>query len=714
MNNKTPLVSIVIPIYNVEKYLEECLDSIIDQDYENLEIICVNDGSTDSSLEIIRTYEAKDNRIKVIDKPNGGYGHAVNRGLEEATGHWLSIIEPDDIIDHRMYKDLVALADTFDVEPDIVKSSYWLYFALEDGSAPYVQRPNIMNCMPQGICTLDVWKDPEVLRHHPSIWSAIYRLDFINEHSIRMIEPKGAGWADNPWFFETMLQAKSIVWTPGAYYYYRQTNPDASSKLKSYLVPFDRLRDIRAIYERFGIGEEYPELLGVLYQRSFNYICASILDEFGFPENDPELQALIREVFESFDENIMRKSKLISKRHKGYYDDFMGIRMSKITPVARPENPMFSFVVPLFNDERGLWETVTSLRKQYFANWEAILVDCASQDRSIDIAEQLSAIDKRFTAVIRAEDIPSGFNLGLQHARGTYVHFIRPGVNFDVKNNLSQIAKNLERLDEVPDYFVFKTWFPASRLVPRNTKIKAVCFNTVGIEGDVALAAYPHVYSRLFSRSFLLQQGIEFFDSRDTDGLGFCVETAVKARKAAFVAARDVNVYTRSEFDRRALHDEQEMTEYALGRYDAIAQTAERVGTAEAWRVARSCIIVHLAIDVAKIGRARSGEKYYEALKNVFLNGYGIHEAPVSDFANYLDFGVLDEAFRLSYEDYAHNLLGRQSQTIIDLSWHIDQRNRRIEAIERSGSYKVGKKIGSAAKTALPKNAVRKFVKTLK
>lgn len=712
MSNDAPVISIVIPIYNVEKYLEECLDSIINQEYENLEIICVNDGSTDNSLQIIREYEAADNRIKVIDKPNGGYGHAVNRGLEEATGHWLSIIEPDDIIDRRMYKDLVSLANTCEVEPDIVKGSYWLYFALDD-SDPYVERPNLMNCMPQGICTLDVWEDPELLRHHPSIWSAIYRLDFINEHSIRMIEPKGAGWADNPWFFETMLQAKNIMWTPGAYYYYRQTNPEASSKLKTYLVPFDRLRDIRAIYERFGIGSEHPELLGVLYQRSFNYICASILDEFGFPENDPELQALIREVFESFDEKVMRKSKLISKRHKNYYDDFMGIRMAKITPSPRPEQPFFSFVIPLFNDERALWETINSLRKQYFTNWEAILVDCNSQDRSIDIAKQLSEIDERFIAVESAEDIPSGFNLGLKHARGVYVHFIRPGVNFDVKNNLSKMAKHLEKLDEVPDFFVFKTWFPASRLVPRNSKIKAVCFNTAGIESDVTLAAYPHVYSRLFSRSFLLEQGLEFTDSRDTDGLGFCVETAIKARRAAFIAARDVNVYTRSEFDRKSLHDEEEMIDYALGRYDAIAKTAERFGTDEAWRVARSCIIVHLAVDVAKIGRARSGEKYFNALKDVFLNKYGIYDAPVSDYANYLDFGVLDEAFRLSFEDYAHNLLRRQSQTIIDLSWHIDQRNRRIEAIERSGSYKVGKMIGSAAKVALPKSTVKSFVNAL-
>ena len=84
---ETPKVSIVVPIYNVEKYLRQCLDSIIHQTLKDIEIICVDDGSTDASPEIIREYMAKDPRVKVITKPNSGYGNSMNRGFDMAEGN---------------------------------------------------------------------------------------------------------------------------------------------------------------------------------------------------------------------------------------------------------------------------------------------------------------------------------------------------------------------------------------------------------------------------------------------------------------------------------------------------------------------------------------------------------------------------------------------------------------------------------------------------
>jgi glycosyltransferase involved in cell wall biosynthesis len=81
-----PKVSIVIPIYNVEKYLRQCLDSVVSQTLKDIEIICVNDGSKDSSLDIIKEYAEKDERVKIIDKPNSGYGHSMNCGFDKAIG----------------------------------------------------------------------------------------------------------------------------------------------------------------------------------------------------------------------------------------------------------------------------------------------------------------------------------------------------------------------------------------------------------------------------------------------------------------------------------------------------------------------------------------------------------------------------------------------------------------------------------------------------
>lgn len=113
----SPLVSVIIPIYNVEKYLSECLDSIISQTYKNLEIILVDDGSLDNSCEICDKYAAYDLRIKVIHKKNGGVSTARNAGIEISTGEWIYFIDPDDIaekelIDHALK---AALADGTDM-----------------------------------------------------------------------------------------------------------------------------------------------------------------------------------------------------------------------------------------------------------------------------------------------------------------------------------------------------------------------------------------------------------------------------------------------------------------------------------------------------------------------------------------------------------------------------------------------------------------------
>ena len=104
-----PKVSIVVPVYNVEKYLDECIESIINQSLNDIEIICVNDGSTDSSLEILNNYAQKDKRIIVINKSNSGYGNTMNIGINAAKGEYIGIIESDDFADTKMFENYITL-----------------------------------------------------------------------------------------------------------------------------------------------------------------------------------------------------------------------------------------------------------------------------------------------------------------------------------------------------------------------------------------------------------------------------------------------------------------------------------------------------------------------------------------------------------------------------------------------------------------------------
>ena len=110
------LISVIIPIYNREKYLEKCFESIIKQSYQRLEIILVDDGSTDNSLSICLKYASRDSRIKVVQKKNGGLSSARNAGLEIATGDWISFIDSDDSINLHFYKVLKEIADKEDCD----------------------------------------------------------------------------------------------------------------------------------------------------------------------------------------------------------------------------------------------------------------------------------------------------------------------------------------------------------------------------------------------------------------------------------------------------------------------------------------------------------------------------------------------------------------------------------------------------------------------
>lgn len=111
-----PKVSIIVPIYNMEKYLGRCIDSILVQTHTNIEVILVDDGSTDSSPQVCDDYAKRDPRIKVIHKSNGGLSSARNAGLDIATGDYIGFVDSDDYISTDMYKVLAERLDNSDCE----------------------------------------------------------------------------------------------------------------------------------------------------------------------------------------------------------------------------------------------------------------------------------------------------------------------------------------------------------------------------------------------------------------------------------------------------------------------------------------------------------------------------------------------------------------------------------------------------------------------
>lgn len=215
-------ISVIVPIYNVEHYLEECLDSLIAQTYQNMEFICINDGSTDSSLMILCEYAKKDARIKVVDKQNEGYGKTMNRGLELAASPWIGIVESDDFVKNTMFEKLYAVAKNSDA--DLIKCNFYKYKTKEGRDIDYSKEYS-ESLFGKEICPLDY---PELYDAHCSIWAGIYRKNFLDANHIRFNETPGAAYQDISFQFKVLSSAQKMKIIEDALIYYRIDNVHSS------------------------------------------------------------------------------------------------------------------------------------------------------------------------------------------------------------------------------------------------------------------------------------------------------------------------------------------------------------------------------------------------------------------------------------------------------------------------------------------------------
>lgn len=217
-----PMVSVLVPIYNVEKYLEQCLDSLAAQTFGDFEAICINDGSTDGSREIIQRYLDADPRFRVIDKPNSGYGASMNRGFDAARGKYVGILESDDFFEPDALQKLVSAAE--ENGSDVVKANFWLYW-----SCPAERRElfRVVDSI-EGGHTMRPLDDQAIFFRKPSIWSAVYRREFLTSNAIRFLETPGASYQDAGFNFKVWASAERVTFIEDPVLFYRQDN-EASS-----------------------------------------------------------------------------------------------------------------------------------------------------------------------------------------------------------------------------------------------------------------------------------------------------------------------------------------------------------------------------------------------------------------------------------------------------------------------------------------------------
>ena len=222
-------VSIVMPSLNVRDYIEQCMDSVLAQTLKDIEVICVDAGSTDGTLEILEEYVKKDKRVSIINSDKKSYAYQMNLGFNAAQGEYFGIIETDDYAEPSMFEKLYNKAKEDDA--DVVKSGFFYYWSkpTERNEASPVASPSMCSKV---FCPTTDFKSPleqaEFFNIKPTIWSAIYKKDFIRDNNITFNETPGASYQDASFNFKVFAKAKRVRLVEDCYLHYRQDNENSS------------------------------------------------------------------------------------------------------------------------------------------------------------------------------------------------------------------------------------------------------------------------------------------------------------------------------------------------------------------------------------------------------------------------------------------------------------------------------------------------------
>ena len=207
--NKMPKVSVIIPVYNVEKYLEECLQSVCKQTLKEIEIICINDGSTDNSRQILKDFAKKDKRIVLIEQENRGVSIARNNGLRAAKGKYIAFVDSDDMVEPDFFEKLYLAAEKYNV--DIAAGGY--------KSMNQKGKIKTTSKFSKTGKITDATKRLEALLYIAYIWNKLYKKELIINNQIYF--PEHRTYEDMFWTPAVAIKAQSVCTVPNTFYIYR-------------------------------------------------------------------------------------------------------------------------------------------------------------------------------------------------------------------------------------------------------------------------------------------------------------------------------------------------------------------------------------------------------------------------------------------------------------------------------------------------------------
>ncbi|WP_317346809.1 glycosyltransferase family 2 protein [Blautia argi] len=452
IQDKNPLVSVIISTYNVEKYVKQCVDSLINQTYKNIEIICVDGGSTDNTISILEFLKRKDGRITLIVGEKLNTAAARNRGLEVAKGKYISFVDADDFMELDSYQTLVEIAEKRNI--DLV-----IYGANIIGIAPewIIKKTNTHKKFYNKETVQTLIFEEESVR--PFLWLHFIKRKLFEQGSkIRFNEELEVG-EEQLCQFEYIPRAKTAMVIEDKLYNYRSERENSRTKLyeKEYIKKFENYLklgcNVIEVWKREGLFDKNEDRIVTWF------IGLTYWELIFFPNAiQPQWAKKIVEVIEKYE----LKDYCIEwyeREHLEYIKEMAGKLDLKKEPMNLSEmqyrnlgtKPMVSVIIPVYNVELYIKQCIDSLLTQTYGNIEIICIDDGSTDKTLEILEFLEKKDSRLV-VIKQEHlgVSAARNKGLDIARGKYISFVDSDdfIQWNSYEILVQVAEK-ENLDLV-------------------------------------------------------------------------------------------------------------------------------------------------------------------------------------------------------------------------------------------------------------------------
>ncbi len=449
-------ISILVPCCNVEQYIRQCLDSIQKQTYTNIEVICINDGSTDSTGAIIDEYVAIDPRFKAIHKKNSGYGDSMNIGLDTCSGDYIGIVESDDWIEPNMYETLLSKAERYDL--DLVRCLW------KEGPTGTENTDEIKWIKKnQVVRPLD---EPGIFCQAPAIWASLYRKDLLNEgRTVRFLPTPGASYQDTSFAFKVYTKSQKFMMLDVALHHYR-VNPasSVSSKGKVFCINDEWEEIFRWICEDSNLRQKFSTLnvlAEVIYGGLiWNYNRLTPIRRLWFLRRASKFLKQVNEAgilcnstFKS-DIRYQELNQIICNPLSYHYTKMYNKINALFSNTEKLEEinaqDLVSVVVTCYNNSSYIQSCLLSIINQNYRNIEVICVDDCSTDESQILVRHMMRKDKRIKLICaksnRGQSVSR--NMALVNCSGKYVVFI-DGDDYLLPGAISKMCMNMSNSDDV-------------------------------------------------------------------------------------------------------------------------------------------------------------------------------------------------------------------------------------------------------------------------